>query len=64
LGEFEFLAFGKAINSERPLILRREFDQEKLDASQALHKPLAEEAPAEGKVGVVEHPDAPAIADG
>jgi hypothetical protein len=40
LGKFEFLAFGKAIKAERPIILARDFDQAKLDASLALRKTL------------------------
>lgn len=36
LGRFEFLATGKAIRSERPLLIRRDFDQAKLDASLAV----------------------------
>ncbi len=40
LGKFEFLASGKAIKTERPLILRRKFDQSKLDASLSLNQPL------------------------
>lgn len=52
LGRFEFLAFGKAIKAERPVILRREFDQAKHDASQAMNKPVpavVEEAAVEDK---------------
>ncbi|MBO9590196.1 DUF87 domain-containing protein [Devosia sp.] len=33
LGRYEFLAYGKGVRSSRPIILRREFDQAKLDAS-------------------------------
>jgi len=36
----EFLAFGKAIRSERPILLKRPFDQAKLDASEKLRQPL------------------------
>lgn len=36
LGRFEFLASGKAVKAERPIILRRDFDQSKQDASHAL----------------------------
>jgi hypothetical protein len=36
----EFLAFGKAIRTQRPVLLRREFDQAKKDASDKLSKPL------------------------
>ena len=32
----EFLAYGKAVKSERPLLVKRAFDQAKLDASRAL----------------------------
>lgn len=42
LGRFEFLAFGKALKAERPVILRREFDQAKQDASQAMNRPVPE----------------------
>ncbi|HAJ18578.1 MAG TPA: hypothetical protein DCL95_00695 [Rhodospirillaceae bacterium] len=42
LGRFEFLAYGKAIKAERPIILRRDFDQKKLDASLALSMPLSD----------------------
>jgi len=52
LGRFEFLAFGKAIKAERPVILRREFDQAKYDASQAMNKPVpvaVEDAAVESK---------------
>ena len=40
LGRFEFLASGKAIKAERPIILVREFDPAKQEASEALRKPL------------------------
>ncbi len=48
LGRFEFLAYGKALKAERPIMLRREFDQSKKDASEALRRPLppAAERPA------------------
>ncbi len=36
LGRYEFLAFGKAIKAERPIVLRREFDPKKLQASLAI----------------------------
>lgn len=38
----EFLAFGKAVQVERPVLLRREFDAQKKAASEALNRPLAE----------------------
>jgi uncharacterized protein len=47
LGRFEFLAAGKAIKAERPILLGRPFDQAKKDASDALRQPApaaAEEA--------------------
>lgn len=44
LSRFEFLAFGKAINAERPIVIRREFDQAKKDASDSLRQPLLENA--------------------
>jgi len=40
LGQFEFLASGKAIKAERPIILVREFDPAKQKASDELRKPL------------------------
>lgn len=40
LGQFEFLAFGKAINAGRPIILRKPFDQAKKDASDAMRQTL------------------------
>jgi len=43
LGRFEFLAFGKAIKAERPVILAREFDPEKKKASDAMQKPFSPE---------------------
>jgi len=36
----EFLAFGKAVQVERPILLRREFDTAKKEASDALNRPL------------------------
>ena len=60
VGRFEFLAFGKAIKAERPIILKREFDQSKLDASEELRKPLVDEntagnaAHVEGDQNVIE----------
>ena len=42
LGQFEFLAYGKALRAERPIVLRREFDQSLLDASKSItSKPKA-----------------------
>jgi hypothetical protein len=38
----EFIAFGKAIRAERPILLRRPFDQAKKDASEKLRQPLAD----------------------
>jgi uncharacterized protein len=38
LGRFEFLASGKAIKAERPILLGRPFDQAKKDASDALRQ--------------------------
>jgi uncharacterized protein len=40
LGQFEFLAFGKALRAERPAVLKRPFDQAKKDASDRLRRPL------------------------
>lgn len=42
LGRFEFLAFGKAIKAERPILLKKEFDEEKKRASEKLNKTLSE----------------------
>jgi hypothetical protein len=36
----EFIAFGKAVRSERPILLKRPFDQNKKDASEKLRRPL------------------------
>ncbi len=52
LGQFEFLAFGKALRAERPVLLHRPFDPNKKAASEALRRPLRDqeaqpEAPAE-----------------
>ncbi|WP_209078509.1 DUF87 domain-containing protein [Shimia sp. R9_3] len=53
LGRFEFLAFGKAIKAERPIVLKREFDPALQEASLAIQsnsrqseepEPAAEEA--------------------
>jgi len=44
LGRFEFLASGRAIRAERPILLQRPFDQSKKDASDALRRPLANAA--------------------
>ncbi|XIA63342.1 ATP-binding protein [Bradyrhizobium sp. TZ2] len=46
LGRFEFLAAGKAIKAERPILLGRPFDQAKKDASDALRQPPP--APSDG----------------
>jgi hypothetical protein len=43
LGRFEFLAFGKAIRAERPILLKRPFNQDKKDASDRLRRPLKAE---------------------
>ena len=40
LGRFQFLAAGKAIGAERPILLGRPFDQKKQDASDALRQQL------------------------
>lgn len=36
LGRFEFLAFGKAIKAERPIVLKRDFDPALQEASLAI----------------------------
>jgi hypothetical protein len=36
----ECLAFGKGLRTERPILIRRKFDQAKKDASDNLKKPL------------------------
>ncbi|MCK1315503.1 DUF87 domain-containing protein [Bradyrhizobium sp. 23] len=46
LGRFQFLAAGKAIKAERPILLGRPFDQAKKDASDALRKPAPAPPPA------------------
>lgn len=46
LPNLHFLAFGKALRAERPILLRREFDPEKKAASEALRQPLVREATA------------------
>ena len=43
LGRFEFLAFGKALRAERPVLLSRPFDPDKKTASEALRRPLQEQ---------------------
>ncbi len=45
LGRFEFLAFGKALRAERPVLLSRPFDPDKKAASEALRRPLQEQPP-------------------
>jgi len=44
LGRFEFLAFGKALRADRPILLKRDFDPCKKTASEALRRPLQAEA--------------------
>lgn len=51
LGRFEFLAYGKALMAERPLLVRREFAPDIQKASDALNHNAAE---AEGIVEEVE----------
>ena len=48
LPNLHFLAFGKALAAERPIVLRREFDQAKKDASDQLRQPLEEQNVAGG----------------
>jgi len=48
LPNLHFLAFGKALAAERPIMLRREFDQAKKDASDQLRQPLEEQNVAGG----------------
>jgi hypothetical protein len=45
LRRLEFLAYGKAIKAERPILLKRDFDQVKADASNAIRKPKKEDKP-------------------
>lgn len=46
LANLHFLAFGKALRAERPILLKREFDPAKRAASEALRRPLVRiEAP-------------------
>lgn len=49
LGRFEFLAFGKALRTERPVLLRRPFDPRKKEASEALRRPLEAEVDIQAK---------------
>lgn len=42
LGQFEFLAFGKALKAERPILLKKEFDEKKKAASEKLKQTLPE----------------------
>ncbi len=48
LPNLHFLAFGKALAADRPIMLRREFDQSKKDASDKLRKPLPAKDDAAG----------------
>lgn len=48
LGLFEFLAFGKALRAERPILLKRPFDPKKQAASAALNMSL----PASNQIAV------------
>lgn len=50
LGRYEFLAYGKAVLAERPILLKKDFDQSKLDASKAVQSFVAQKP---------EHLDAP-----
>ena len=59
LGRYEFLAYGKALKAERPIMLRREFDRAKLDASEALRRPL----PAATTTPIEDTGDNPIITD-
>ena len=43
LRRFEFLAFGKALRAEHPILLLRPFDPDKKTASEALRRPLQEQ---------------------
>ncbi|MFQ6242624.1 ATP-binding protein [Sinorhizobium meliloti] len=47
----EFLAFGKAVQVERPILLRRKFDPDKKAASEALNRPLPAPADAVAEPG-------------
>lgn len=40
LSNLQFLAFGKALRAERPVLLQRDFDPEKKKASEQLRRPL------------------------
>lgn len=50
LPNLHFLAFGKAVRAERPILLRREFDPAKKKASDALRRPLPVAEAAEAPV--------------
>lgn len=66
LEKFEFLAAGKAINSERPVVVKRHFDPEKYKASQDIKdcRPKSEEPVEEATEGgrASARPDGPYIA--
>jgi uncharacterized protein len=53
LRKFEYLAYGKALKAERPILLRREFDQAKKDASDALRRPLQDVALVEPALEII-----------
>lgn len=53
----EFLAFGKAVKVERPILLRREYEPDKKAASDALTRPLAKEAAEPGVAAGAEPSD-------
>ena len=59
----EFLAFGKAVQVERPILLRREFDLDKKVASEALNRPLPMPADGAAEPGAPDPQGAEGIAD-
>jgi hypothetical protein len=54
LGFLEFLAFGKAIRAERPILLKRPFEQSKQDASDKLRQPLTSKPKENPPISLVE----------
>lgn len=53
----EFIAYGKAVRSERPLLVRRAFDESKLLASQSLDAPSLSHQPEPETVDAVTPPE-------
>jgi hypothetical protein len=62
LGFLEFLAFGKAVRAERPILLKRPFDQAKKDASNKLRQPLSSKTKSSAETTFAESGAVDAIA--